>query len=88
MMNERNAKCCYPSAFLAVDETLHPYRGHIGFKQYNRNKPQSMGCFNVAYVMHLFRIPIIHCPMLKSLKIFLVMHQDIASREPMSTGST
>ena len=43
MMNERNAKCRYPSAFLAVDETLHPYRGNIGFKQYNSNKPAKYG---------------------------------------------
>ena len=40
MMNERNAKCCYTSAFLAVDETLYPYRGHIRFKQY---KPAKYG---------------------------------------------
>ena len=49
---------------------------------------QNMGCFTIAYVMHLFRIPIIHCPMLESLKIFLVMHQNITSQEPISTWST
>ena len=43
MMNERNAKCCYPSAFLALEETFYPYRGHIGFKQYNPNKPAKYG---------------------------------------------
>ena len=40
MMNDRNAKCRYPFAFLAVDETLYPYRGHIG---YNANKPAKYG---------------------------------------------
>ena len=43
MTSERNAKCHYPSAFLAIDETLYPYRGHIGFKQYNPNKPAKYG---------------------------------------------
>ena len=38
-MNARNARMRHPSPFLATDETLHPYRGHIGFKQYNPNKP-------------------------------------------------
>ena len=32
-----------PSALLAVDETLYPYRGHIGFKQYNPQKPAKYG---------------------------------------------
>lgn len=39
MMNEKNPKCRYPSAFLPVDETLYPYRGHIIFKQHNPKKP-------------------------------------------------
>ena len=38
-MNERNARMKYLSPLLAIDETLYPYRGHIGFKQYNPNKP-------------------------------------------------
>ena len=32
-----------PSAYLAVDETLYPYRGRIGFKQYNPSKPAKYG---------------------------------------------
>ena len=32
-----------PSALLAVDETLYPYMGHIGFKQYNPQKPAKYG---------------------------------------------
>ena len=42
-MNIRNAKMRYPSALLAIDETLYPYRGYIGFKQYNPNKPAKYG---------------------------------------------
>ena len=38
-MNSHNASMRCPSAMLAVDETLYPYRGHIGFKQYNPQKP-------------------------------------------------
>ena len=38
-MNIRNAKMRYPSALLTIDETLYPYRGCNGFKQYNHNKP-------------------------------------------------
>ena len=34
-----------PSALLAVDETLYPYRGHIGFKQHNPQKPAKYGWF-------------------------------------------
>ena len=37
--NENNAKWRYPSPYLAIDETLYPYRGQIGFKQYNPSKP-------------------------------------------------
>ena len=29
----------YASSYFAVDETLYPYRGRIGFKQYNPSKP-------------------------------------------------
>ena len=35
LMNERNARCRFPSPLLAVDETLYPYCGTIGFKQYD-----------------------------------------------------
>ena len=43
LMNERNVKCRFPSPLLAVDETLYPYRGAIGFKQYNPKKPAKYG---------------------------------------------
>ena len=43
MMNEQNSKCRFPSPLLAVDETLYPYRGAIGFKQYNPSKPAKYG---------------------------------------------
>ena len=42
-MNERNARMRHPSPLLAIGETLHPYRGHTGFKQYNPNKPAKYG---------------------------------------------
>ena len=42
-MNSRNASMRCPSALLAVDETLYPYSGHIGFKQYNPQKPAKYG---------------------------------------------
>ena len=42
-MNIKNAKIRYPSALLAIDETLCPYRGCIGFKQYNPIKPVKYG---------------------------------------------
>ena len=32
-MNERNARMRHPSPLQAIDETLHPYCRHIGFKQ-------------------------------------------------------
>ena len=44
-MNERNARMRHRSPLLAIDETLYPYRGHIGFKQYNPNKPAKYGLF-------------------------------------------
>ena len=34
------------SALLGVDETLYPYRGHIGFKQYN---PQKLAKYGLSY---------------------------------------
>ena len=43
MMNKNNGKSRYPSPLLSIDETLYPYRGHIGFKQYNPNKPSKYG---------------------------------------------
>ena len=42
-MNERNAGITHPSLLLAIDEKLYPYRGDIGFKQYNPNKPAKYG---------------------------------------------
>ena len=42
-INENNAKARYPSPYLATDETLYPYRGHINFKQYNPSKPAKYG---------------------------------------------
>ena len=41
--NKNISKSCYPSSYLAVDETLYPYRGGIGFKQYNPSKPAKYG---------------------------------------------
>ena len=43
MMNEQNSKRRFPSPLLAVDETLYPYHGSIGFKQYNPSKPAKYG---------------------------------------------
>ena len=42
-VNENNAKWRYPSPYLAIDESLYPYRGQIGFKQYNPLKPAKYG---------------------------------------------
>ena len=42
-INKNNAKARYPSPYLATDETLYPYRGHINFKQYNPSKPAKYG---------------------------------------------
>ena len=42
-MNKNNGSARYPSPYLAIDETLYPYRGHIGFKQYNPSKPAKYG---------------------------------------------
>ena len=41
-MNVQNAKRWFPSSLIAIDET-YPYRGAIGFKQYNPNKPAKYG---------------------------------------------
>ena len=42
-MNESNGRCCNPSPYVSVDETLYPYRGRIGMKQYNPSKPAKYG---------------------------------------------
>ena len=42
-VKENNAKARYPSSYLAIDETLYRYRGHINFKQYNPSKPAKYG---------------------------------------------
>ena len=41
--NKNISKFRYPSSYRAVDETLYPYRGRIGFKQYNLTKPTKYG---------------------------------------------
>ena len=43
LMNVGKAKCRYPSPMLSVDETLYPYHGAIGFKQYSPHKPAKYG---------------------------------------------
>ena len=42
-MNKGNARMRYLSPLLAIDETLHPYRGYIGLKQYNPNRTAKYG---------------------------------------------
>ena len=42
-VSQNNARARYPSPYLAIDETLYPYRGHISFKQYNPSKPAKYG---------------------------------------------
>ena len=42
-MNQNNAKWRNPSFYLAIDETLYPYRGRIGHKMYMPNKPSKYG---------------------------------------------
>ena len=42
-MNKGNARVRYLSPLLAIDETLHPYRGYIGLKQYNPNRTAKYG---------------------------------------------
>ncbi len=37
------AKMRVPTEYLAIDETLYPYRGNIGFRQYNPAKPAKYG---------------------------------------------
>ena len=42
-MNENNGRCRNPSPYVSVDETLYPYRGRIGMKQYNPSKSKKYG---------------------------------------------
>ena len=42
-MNENNGRCRNPSPYVSVDETLYPYHGRIGMKQYNPSKPAKYG---------------------------------------------
>ena len=46
LMNEWNTKCLFPSPLLAVDETLYPYLGATGFKQY---KPKKLAKYGLLY---------------------------------------
>ena len=41
--NKNISKFHYPSSYLAVDETLYPYCGRIGFKEYNPSKSAKYG---------------------------------------------
>ena len=49
-----------PSPYLAIDETMYPYRGSTDIKKYNPSKPVSMGFSIAAYVMLLCLIRTIH----------------------------
>ena len=42
-MNKNNGRCRNPLPYVSVDETLYPYRGRIGMKQYNPSKPAKYG---------------------------------------------
>ena len=51
-VNERNSRMSHLSPLLAIDETLYPYRGHIGFKQCNPNKPAKLAhCTEVSAIL-------------------------------------
>ena len=39
MFNKQYARNYSPNDFLDIDETLHPTRGSLGFKTYNKDKP-------------------------------------------------
>eukprot|EP00112_Aurelia_sp_Birch-Aquarium-sp1_P020887 Seg549.6 transcript_id=Seg549.6/GoldUCD/mRNA.D3Y31 product="PiggyBac transposable element-derived protein 4" protein_id=Seg549.6/GoldUCD/D3Y31 len=41
--NNNCARMRIQSEYLAIDETLYPYRGNIGFRQYNPSKPAKYG---------------------------------------------
>lgn len=43
LFNEHCAQMRIPSDLLALDETLYPFRGRIGIKQYNPKKPAKYG---------------------------------------------
>ena len=47
--NKNISKFCYPSSYLAVDETLYPYHGRIGFKWYNPSKPVKYGLLHHSF---------------------------------------
>ena len=51
-VNRRFLATRKPSAHLAIDETLHPYRGRIGFVQYNPNKPSKVSSSEVFVIQH------------------------------------
>ena len=42
-MNENNGRCRNPLPYVSADETLYPYRGRIGMKQYKPSKPEKYG---------------------------------------------
>ena len=42
-INKKNGSMRYPTSYLAIAETLYPYRGRIGMKQYNPSKPAKYG---------------------------------------------
>ncbi len=42
-INNRFLLLRHPSEHTAIDETLYPYRGRVGFKQYNPKKPAKYG---------------------------------------------
>ena len=42
-MNENNGRCRNPLPYVNVDETLHPYHGRTGMRQYNPSKPEKYG---------------------------------------------
>ena len=47
-LNDRNAKMRIPSLHVTVDETLYPYRGAIGLRIYNPNKPARYGLLIIS----------------------------------------
>ena len=42
-MNEKNGRCRNPSPYVSVNETIYPYRGRIGMKQYDLSKKAKYG---------------------------------------------
>ena len=88
MINDRNATLLLFLPLMKPYTHTEDTSDSNNIIQISQSMGQSMGCFTAAYVMHPFRITIIHCAMLENLKTFLLMHQNITSREPMSTRST